>query len=57
MKTGNAPKRWRRHFKRKIGPCGGTVITGKVVKITDGDTLYVLDANYEQHKIRLAARG
>ncbi len=29
-------------------------LTGKVVKITDGDTLYVLHANYEQHKIRLA---
>ena len=29
-------------------------LTGKVAKITDGDTLYVLDANYEQHKIRLA---
>ena len=27
---------------------------GKVIKITDGDTLYVLDANYQQHKIRLA---
>ena len=27
-------------------------LTGKVVKITDGDTLYVLD--YKQHKIRLA---
>jgi endonuclease YncB( thermonuclease family) len=25
-------------------------LTGKVVKITDGDTLYVLDANYEQHQ-------
>jgi hypothetical protein len=25
-------------------------LTGKVVKITDGDTIYVLDANYEQHK-------
>ncbi len=25
-------------------------LTGKVVKITDGDTLYVLDASYEQHK-------
>ncbi len=24
-------------------------LTGKVVKITDGDTLYVLDANYEEH--------
>ncbi len=29
-------------------------LTGKVVKITDGDTRYVLDANNEQHKIRLA---
>ncbi len=29
-------------------------LTGKVVKITDGDTLYVLDSNYKQHKIRLA---
>jgi endonuclease YncB( thermonuclease family) len=29
-------------------------LTGKVIKITDGDTLYVLDANYQQHKIRLA---
>ncbi len=28
-------------------------LTGKVVKITDGDTLYILDANSEQHKIRL----
>ncbi len=29
-------------------------LTGKVVKITDGDTIYVLDANYKEHKIRLA---
>ncbi len=29
-------------------------LTGKVVKITDGDTLYVLDTNYKDHKIRLA---
>ncbi len=29
-------------------------LTGKVVKITDGDTLYVLDSNYKEHKIRLA---
>ncbi len=29
-------------------------LTGKVGKITDGDTLYVLDANYKEHKIRLA---
>jgi len=30
------------------------ILTGKVVKITDGDTLYVLDATRTQHKIRLA---
>jgi endonuclease YncB( thermonuclease family) len=30
------------------------VLTGKVVKITDGDTLVILDANHTQHKIRLA---
>ncbi len=29
----------------------GDSLTGKVVKITDGDTLYVLDANYEQHRV------
>ena len=29
-------------------------LTGKAVKITDGDTIYVLDANYKEHKIRLA---
>ncbi len=29
-------------------------LTGKVVKIVDGDTIYVLDANYQEHKIRLA---
>ncbi len=29
-------------------------LTGKVVKITDGDTLTILDANYKEHKIRLA---
>ena len=27
-------------------------LTGKVVKVTDGDTLYVLDNNYKEHKIR-----
>ncbi len=35
-------------------PAFADSLTGEVVKITDGDTLYVLDANYEQHKIRLA---
>ncbi len=25
-------------------------LTGKVVKVVDGDTLYVLDANYKEHK-------
>ncbi len=35
-------------------PTSADSLTGKVVKITDGDTLYVLDANYKDHKIRLA---
>jgi len=35
-------------------PASADSLTGKVAKITDGDTLYVLDANYQQHKIRLA---
>ncbi len=35
-------------------PAFADTLTGKVVKITDGDTLYVLDANYKDHKIRLA---
>jgi len=35
-------------------PAFADTLTGKVVKITDGDTLYVLDANYREHKIRLA---
>ncbi len=34
-------------------PASADSLTGKVIKITDGDTLYVLDANYQQHKIRL----
>ncbi len=38
-------------------PAPADSLTGKVVKITDGDTLYVLDANYKQHKIRLAGIG
>jgi endonuclease YncB( thermonuclease family) len=29
-------------------------LTGAVVRVVDGDTIYVLDGNYEQHKIRLA---
>jgi endonuclease YncB( thermonuclease family) len=28
-------------------------ITGRVVKITDGDTVHVLDSTQERHKIRL----
>ena len=29
------------------------ILTGQVVKITDGDTLTVLDASRQQHRIRL----
>ncbi len=35
-------------------PASADSLTGKVVKITDGDTLTVLDANYKEYKIRLA---
>lgn len=33
---------------------GAETLTGRVVKVTDGDTLTVLDDRQEQHKIRLA---
>lgn len=50
---------------RKIGLIGVTmfccnvaianeIITGKVVSIADGDTLTILDANHQQHRIRFA---
>ncbi len=32
----------------------GDTLTGKAGRVVDGDTLYVLDANYKDHKIRLA---
>ncbi len=32
----------------------GDTLTGKVGRVVDGDALYVLDANYKDHKIRLA---
>ncbi len=35
-------------------PAFADTLTGKVGRVVDGDTLYVLDANYQQHKIRLA---
>ena len=28
-------------------------LTGRVVRVSDGDSIVVLDANYAQHKIRL----
>lgn len=34
--------------------CVAASIEGTVVGITDGDTVTVLDANNEQHKIRVA---
>ena len=37
-----------------LAPALADTLTGKVVKITDGDTFYILDANYKEHKIRLA---
>ena len=34
--------------------CSAAELTGRVVKVQDGDTITVLDANRTQHKIRLA---
>jgi endonuclease YncB( thermonuclease family) len=31
----------------------GSTVTGRVVKVYDGDTITVLDSSYTQHKIRL----
>jgi endonuclease YncB( thermonuclease family) len=36
------------------GYAWGATLTGRVVRITDGDTLVVLDSSNAQHKIRLA---
>lgn len=33
---------------------GAETLTGKVVGVADGDTVTVLDADYQQHKIRLS---
>jgi endonuclease YncB( thermonuclease family) len=35
-------------------PAHADTLTGTVVAVADGDTITVLDANHEQHKIRLA---
>ena len=35
-----------------ISACSGAVLTGRVVRVADGDTITVLDAANAQHKIR-----
>lgn len=35
-------------------PASAYTIEGRVVGISDGDTITVLDAQHQQHKIRLA---
>jgi len=37
-----------------FGPVSAEVLTGRVVGVTDGDTITVLDATKTQHKIRVA---
>ncbi len=37
-----------------VSRASADTLTRKVVKVVDGDALYVLDANYKDHKIRLA---
>jgi len=34
--------------------CHADTLTGTVVSVTDGDTITVLDAYHEQHKVRVA---
>jgi endonuclease YncB( thermonuclease family) len=36
-----------------LGAAHADTLTGRVVGVTDGDTITVLDANRQQHKIRL----
>lgn len=36
-----------------IAPASAEILEGKVIRISDGDTLVVLDANRKQHKIRV----
>ena len=48
---------WQRYlpfiFLALAMPAAAVDIAGKVVAVTDGDTIKVLDANKVQHKIRL----
>ncbi len=37
-----------------IGPASANVLTGRVVGVSDGDTITILDATKVQHKIRVA---
>lgn len=37
-----------------ITPVFAYEISGKVTKVTDGDTIHILDSSHENHKIRLA---
>jgi endonuclease YncB( thermonuclease family) len=36
-----------------LGTTHADTLTGRVVNVADGDTVTVLDANHQQHKIRL----
>lgn len=46
--------RWGLWLWLAASPLGAEVLTGKVVGVSDGDTITVLDATRTQHKIRLA---
>lgn len=40
-------------FTASILSAEGSTVTGRVVKVYDGDSITELDGNYTQHKIRL----
>ena len=41
-------------FTFSVSCLAGDVIQGRVVSVSDGDTITVLDADHQQHKIRLS---
>lgn len=49
-----SPANWICLFLLCSAPAAAEILNGRVVGVADGDTITVLDAGKEQHKIRLA---